>query len=105
MDQINAINCMQNIHNYIFMRISYLIIHAYTSSVEENWLAFKQKLSELLDKYVPTKTPNSGKHLPWLNKFIKHKMRGKYYDKARQTHDLGDWENQKLFQLNYKICL
>ena len=59
---------------------------------------FKQELLELLDKYVPSKTPNSGKHLPWLNKFIKHKNneeKKKLYDRARRTQAIGDWENYK----------
>ena len=69
----------------------------YASSVEDNWSVFKQELLELLDKYAPSKTPNSGKHLPWLNKFIKHKMkkRKKLYDRARRTQAIGDWENYK----------
>ena len=70
----------------------------YTLPIEENWSTFKQKISEILDKHVPSKTTHSSKHFPWLNNFIKCKMkeRKKLYDRARRTQDVGDWDSYKI---------
>ena len=36
----------------------------YTSSIEENWSTFKQKVLEILDMHVPSKTGHSSNTLP-----------------------------------------
>ena len=65
-----------------------------------HWSTFKQKIIEILDKHVPSKTAHSSKHLPWLSNFIKHKMkeRKKLYNRARQTQDVGDWDSYKIIK-------
>jgi len=47
----------------------------YQYSVESNWQRLKKILLDLIELYVPSKTINPYKDLPWMNKKIKSQMR------------------------------
>ena len=83
------------IYTYMEYQSTFISNDPYTLSIEENWSTFKQKIIEILDKHVPSKTAHSSKHLPWLNNFIKRKMKERkiLYDMARRTQDVGDWDS------------
>jgi len=69
----------------------------YQYSVESNWLQLKEILLHLVELYVPHKTINPYKDLPWMNINIKAQMRKrrKLYNKARRTQSPSDWTQYK----------
>ena len=57
-------------------------------SVNEKWCTFKDKLTSLIDQFVPHKFTSSRYSLPWMTTAMKRLSRKKHrqYNKARKTH-------------------
>jgi len=47
----------------------------YNQTIQDNWLLFKACINDVIEKYVSTRVIKSHKDVPWLNQFIKQKMR------------------------------
>ena len=79
---------------------SFLANNPYSQYVEDNWVLFRDTLLTIVEKRVPHKLLNPHKYLPWLSKKIKLQMkkRKKFYDHARSTQSIGDWEAYR------KVC-
>ena len=69
-------------------------------SVESNWLRLKSILLHVVELYVPHKTINPYKDLPWMNRNIKAQMRKRkrLYNKARCTKSPADWTQYKIMR-------
>lgn len=65
----------------------------YVRSIHENWHLLQASLVNIIDKYVPSKVIRPHKDVPWLNNFIKRKMksRNKLYIRAKCTQNESDW--------------
>ena len=84
-DLIGLRNFLQNA--YIYFKV-----HVSSMDVESQWVYFKNKLFEAVDKFVPSKVlkPKSG--LPWVNSRIRREIRRRerLYKKAKRTGSLFD---------------
>ena len=62
-------------------------LHASSMNVETQWLYFKNKLFEAVDKFVPSKVLKSKAGLPWVNSKIRREIRKRerLYKKAKRT--------------------
>lgn len=63
-------------------------LNPYGKSIEQNHLFFKDILAIF---------PKTSKHIPWLNKSIKSKMKERkcLYDTAKKTKSLEAWESYR----------
>ena len=66
-------------------------------SVNQNWCMIKDFISMASNKFIPSKTTSTKKHLPWINKQIRTKMRRKEknHKLAKQTGNprlLAKWK-------------
>ena len=61
----------------------------YNQTIQDNWLLFKACINDVIEKYVSTRVIKSHKDVPWLNQFIKWKMRlrNKLYVCAKHESD------------------
>ena len=66
-------------------------------TVDKNWDSFKTILSNLSDKYIPSRMTSTKQHLPWLNSTTKRMCRRKQrlYNLARRTKKTKHWERFK----------
>ena len=60
-------------------------------------MSFKNAINQAVQDYIPQKQSKSPKHIPWLNKSIKIKMkkRKQQYDLARKTKSSEAWESYR----------
>ena len=67
---------------------------------EEMWNAFKQKLENLTNKYIPFKQRRSGNKTPWCNNEIKRIIRIKQqrYQKMKKSKSKEDAKEYKKSQ-------
>ena len=74
---------------------AFLSSNPYDKSIEQNWLAFKNVVNQAVQKYIPQKQAKSSKHIPWLNKSIKSKMKERkhLYDIAKKTKSIEAWKS------------
>ena len=88
---------------------SFLSSDPYNNTLQENWSSFKSELETVIDQYIPQIPAKSTRHLPWLNKNIKTKMkrRKQQYDKAKLSQAPEDWaayrsiKNEITADINY----
>ena len=66
----------------------------------ENCKYIKQKLLEMIDTYVPSKTLNNHHHLPWMFVPLKHLIKKKQhvYNRAKLFQCESDWKEYKNLQ-------
>ena len=74
---------------------AFLSSNPYDKSIEQNWLAFKNVVNQVVQKCIPQKQAKSSKHIPWLNKSIKSKMKERkcLYDIAKKTKSIEAWKS------------
>jgi len=79
-DLISLRNFLQNAYIYFKVRAS-------SMNVETQWVYFKNKLFEAVDKFVPSKVLKSKSGLPWVNSKIRREIRRRerLYKKAKRT--------------------
>ena len=65
-----------------------------SSSVEDDWCTFRDKISQAMDTHVPSKMSSKRNDSPWISKSIKCKLRAKQraYNKARSSGRASDLE-------------
>ena len=73
----------------------------HASSVEEKWSAFKNKLTGLLDKYVPSKRTSCRYNAPWITSALKRLSRKKNVSLGKPRKALG---NTGTRDGRYKSC-
>ena len=68
--------------------------NSHQETVEELWTQFKENLTSVMDKHIPSKMVSNKNKSPWINHKIKkmHRRKQKAYNKARKTGDEADWE-------------
>ena len=54
---------------------TFLSSNPYANPVDHNWMSFKNAINQAVQDYIPQKQSKSSKHIPWLNKSIKTKMK------------------------------
>ena len=68
-----------------------------TKSVEENWCTFRESLTDLISKNVPTKMVSSSPQVPWLtSRLLKLcRKKEKSYSKAKKFGGADRWSKYK----------
>ena len=56
---------------------TFLSSNPYPNSVDQNWISFRNAVNQVVQDYIPRKQSRPPKHIPWLNKSIKTKMKKK----------------------------
>ena len=76
---------------------TFLSSNPYANSVDQNWISFKNVVNQAVQDYIPQKQSRPPKHIPWLNKSIKTKMkkRKQQYNLAKKTKSLDAWESYR----------
>ena len=74
--------------------------YPYRRTIQDNWHLFKTSIIDIIEKFVPTKVIKPHKNVPWLNQFIKQKMRlrNKLYVHAKCTQVGSDWSTYTLLK-------
>lgn len=72
-------------------------------SVESNWLMFKTKTRELMDRYIPVSTIRVRNGSPWYNQRLKrlNNKKKRLYRKARSSTSALKWENYSVSAATY----
>ena len=73
-----------------FTREKYFNGYQDNRDINTNWRMIKEFISNAANKYIPCKTTSNKKHLPWISKQIRTKMRRKdrIHKLAKQTGSL-----------------
>ena len=74
-----------------------IVSDAGSTSVNNKWLKFKNGITKIMDKYIPSKFSSSRFNVPWLNRSLKKNIRKKYklLKKARVTPNEQNWSKYK----------
>ena len=70
------------------------------ANIDSNWTSFKHGITEIMDKYIPSKMTTTRYNLPWINSKLKRMIRKKQrlYNKAKKSKRLVDWDRFKSFK-------
>ena len=74
---------------------SFLIDKPESRSVSENWEMFATKLTDIMNKYIPSKMSNYKHTVPWITSEVKRMCRKKQklYNRARKSQNPSDWNS------------
>ena len=73
---------------------AFLNSHPEQHSVEQNWCSFRDEVTMLASKHIPTKLIRSYRDLPWMTRELKHLIRRKnrWHKKAKRSKSRRVWE-------------
>ena len=79
---------------------TYFRVNPNSRDINENWNFFRNNLTSLVDRNIPSRNTKAKAHLPWVTREIirMQRKRNKSYKKANQTGRNGDC-NKILFRL------
>ena len=65
-----------------------------SKDISENWNFFRNNLTSLVDRNIPSRNTKAKVHLPWITREITRMQgkRNKRHKKAKQTRHNRDWE-------------
>ena len=74
------------------------------NTVDGNWTVFKNKMHQLIEKFIPSKVIRPSRDLPWMTKELKHKIRQKnrWYKKSKERKSHKVWSKYKWLQKEVK---
>lgn len=80
-----------------------LLPSSHNRSVEENWILFRNKVSALVNQYVPLIKITNDKSNPWFTRSLRLLQNGKkhHYDSAKCLRTQAAWDKYKE---NLKTC-
>ena len=69
-------------------------------NVQTNWNMFKEKISELMEKHIPSRTSCASHKNPWITREVRRmsKKKQSLYKKARLSNNPKDWDSFKVHQ-------
>lgn len=82
------------INNELMLFLNSFLISFSSRSVEENWTAFKAKVTELSDTFIPLVRVRSGPVSAWYNTTLRRlsNKRKRLFRAAKKTSDSSRWE-------------
>lgn len=75
--------------------------------VQENWLLFKSKVLELIEKYIPVCSFRANKNKPWFNKSLKRleNKKKRYFRAAKQSNNPLLWDKYYSAETEYLTAI